>query len=262
MNDTMTNPVKKKLLEGKVSFGSWILAGNPVIAEVMAQAGFDWIAADMEHSEMDVKAFADVARGLYGRGPVPMARVRENDTMAIRQVLDAGAWGIIVPMVNSAAEAERAVRAAKFPPRGIRGTANFRANDHGAKYKEYMANANGEILVLVMIETKEGVEAIDEILAVDGVDGVFVGPADLSLSYGIPGQVTHPLMLEARRRIVASCKRTGKIAGLHEIRIRKECIKEVLHDGFTFVALSTDCLFLDAGAKEAGRLAKEIEAGG
>lgn len=261
MGSMMINPVKRKLKEGKVSFGSWILVGNPVVAEVMSPAGFDWIAADMEHSDMGVREFADLARGMYGRGPVPMVRVRENDTMAIRQVLDAGAWGVIVPMVNSAEEAERVVRAAKFPPRGIRGTANFRANDHGSQYKEYMANANDEILILVMIESKEAVAAIDEILAVDGVDGVFVGPADLSLSYGIPGQVTHPIMLEARKKIVDACKRTKKIAGLHEIRMKKEFIQDVLRDGFTFIALSTDCLFMDAGSKEAHRIAKEAEAG-
>jgi 2-keto-3-deoxy-L-rhamnonate aldolase RhmA len=254
---TTRNPVKKKLQEGKVSFGSWIQIGHPAVAEVLSRAGFDWIAADMEHTDIGIGEFTDIARGLYGRGPIPLARVRENDTLAIRQVLDAGAWGVVVPLVNSAEEAERAVRAVKFPPRGIRGTAFFRANDYGADFNDYMAHANEESLVIVMIESKEAVAVIDEIVGVDGVDGVFIGPYDLSLSYGIPGRLTDPLMVEAKKKVLAGCRKAGKAAGIHEVRLSAETITAVVQDGFTFVGLSMDTLFLENGARDALKIAKK-----
>jgi 2-keto-3-deoxy-L-rhamnonate aldolase RhmA len=262
---TTTNPVKKKLKEGKVSLGSWIQIGHPAVAEVLSRAGFDWIAADMEHTDIGIEGFTDIARGMYGRGPIPLARVRENDTLAIRQVLDNGGWGVVVPLVNSAAEAEKAVRAVKFPPRGIRGTAFFRANDYGADFADYMKHANDESLVIVMIESKEAVEAIDEIVGVDGVDGVFIGPYDLSLSYGIPGRVTDPLMVDAKKKVILGCRKAGKAAGIHEVRLSEEGLAAVVADGFTFIGLSMDTLFLENGAREAlnkARAAIDRVAGG
>lgn len=257
MSLTSRNPVKKKLQEGKVSFGSWIQIGHPAAAEVLSLAGFDWIAADMEHTDIGIREFSDLARGLYGRGPLPLARVRENDVLTIRQVLDAGAWGVIVPLVNSAAEAEQVVRAVKFPPRGIRGTAFFRANDYGALFKEYMEHSNEESLVIVMIESKEAVEAIDGIIGTEGVDGVFIGPYDLSLSYGIPGRISDPVMVAAKKRVLEACRKAGKAAGIHEVGLRKESITASVRDGFTFVALGIDTLFIDNGAREALKTARE-----
>lgn len=245
------NPVKRALEAGEPSFGSWIQMGHPAIAEILAQAGFDWIAMDMEHTDIGIEGFTALARAIGESGPLPMARVRENNTLAIRQVLDAGAWGVIVPLVNSAAEAEAAVRAAKFPPRGIRGTAFFRANDYGSAFADYMAKANDEILVIVMIETKEAVAAIDEILAVEGVDGVFIGPYDLSLSLGIPGQLGDPRMTEARQAVVEGCRRAGKAAGIHQVLLGEESVAGVLKEGFRFVGLGMDTVFLDAAARQA-----------
>ena len=177
---TIQNPVKRALLERKVTLGTWIQLGHPAIAEILGNAGFDWIAADCEHTDIGIQGYTDLLRGMYGRGSVPLVRVRENSTMAIRQVLDAGAKGVIVPLVNTAEEARRAVAVARFPPQGIRGFAFFRANDWGVNFDEYAQNANRETVIVVMIETKEAIENIDAILAVDGVDGVLIGPYDMS----------------------------------------------------------------------------------
>jgi 2-keto-3-deoxy-L-rhamnonate aldolase RhmA len=256
MSLTCINPVKEKLRQGKVSLGSWMQIGHPAVAEILAQVGFDWIALDMEHSDMSVRDFTDAARGMQGRGPqlpygaLPLARVRENDTLAIRQVLDSGAWGVIVPLVNSADEAKRAVQAAKFPPQGIRGTAFFRGNDYGLSFTEYMEHANREGLVIVMIETKEGVESIEEILAVEGVDGVFIGPYDLSLSYGIPGQLSDPLMTKARKKVLEACRGARKAAGIHVVQSDKGALEATIEEGFTFIGLGMDTLFLDRSARE------------
>lgn len=254
MSLTGVNPVKAKLRQGKVSLGTWMQIGHPAIAEILAQVGFDWIALDMEHSDMSVRDFTDAARGMQGRGmqvgPIPLARVRENDTLAIRQVLDSGAWGVIVPLVNSAEEAKRAIQAAKFPPEGIRGTAFFRGNDYGLSFTEYMQHANQEGLVMVMIETKEAVESIEAILQVEGVDGVFIGPYDLSLSYGIPGKLSDPIMTEARKKVLEACQEAGKAAGIHMVQSDKASLQAAITEGFTFIGLSMDTLFLDRAARE------------
>ena len=248
------NPVRRALHEGRPSLGTWIQLGHPGIAEILANAGYDWIAADLEHTDMGMHEFVGLARGMYGRGPVPLARVRENDTLAIRQALDNGARGVVVPLVNSAEEAERAVAAAKYPPRGVRGSAFIRANDYGVRFQDYAASANDDVLVMVMIETRQAVANIDAIVAVDGVDGVFIGPADLSASYGVTGQMTHPLMMKARADVLKACRKAGKAPGLHIVIPTREMIQPVVADGFTFIALSVDTVFLD----QAGRAALAI----
>ncbi|MCL1818764.1 MAG: aldolase/citrate lyase family protein [Spirochaetaceae bacterium] len=250
------NPVKKKLQEGKPSFGSWIQIPHPAVAEMLSEIGFDWIAVDMEHSDAGAAAYSDIIRGMYGRGPVPMARVQENDTLVIRRLLDAGAWGVIVPMVNSGEEAEAAVRAVRFPPRGIRGAGFARANDYGVGFTDYLS-ASEDILVMAMCETRQSVENIEEIVAVDGIDGIFMGPFDLSMSYGIPGKTNDPLVVQARQKVLAACKKAGKAPGLHHFNMTRESIQGILGEGFLFVALGVDASFLQGGAQAAFAAATE-----
>jgi len=245
------NPVKRTLEAGGTSFGAWMQFGHPGIAEVFATAGFPWVAMDCEHTDIGIAEFMACARGMHGRGSLPLARVRENDTLAIRQILDAGAGGVIVPLVQGPADAERAVAAAMYPPRGIRGSAFVRANDYGLRFDEYAAAANRDTLVIVMAESRAAVENIEETLAVDGVDGVFIGPYDLSASYGIPGQISHPAIRDARRRILEACGRTGKAAGIHLVRFDPADVAAAVRDGFRFVALGMDNIFLQQGARAA-----------
>ncbi len=244
-----TNPVRQALLERTPTFGTWIQLGHAGIAEVLANAGYDWIAVDCEHTDIDVRGFTEVARGMHGRGSVPMVRVRENDVLAIRQVLDAGARGVIVPLVNSPEEARAAVAAAKYPPVGVRGFAFSRMNDWGVRFEEYRRQANDDIAVVVMIESRRAVECIDDILAVDGVDGVFIGPYDLSGSFGIPGQTDHPAVNAACAAVRAACIRHGKSSGIHLVRPTPESMARALADGFTFIALGVDTVFLDHAAR-------------
>ena len=245
------NPVRLALLERRVTLGTWIQIGHPAVAEVLATAGFDWIAADMEHTDIDTAGFAALARAMHGRQAMPLARVRENDTLAIRQVLDLGAQGVIVPLIHTAEDADRAVRAAKYPPRGVRGFCFSRMNHWGVDFATYAANANDNIAVVVMIESCQGVENIDAILAVDGVDGVFIGPYDLSGSYGVPGQTAHALVQAGCRRVLDACQTAGKSAGLHVVIPTEAHITQARDDGFTFLALGVDTVFLSAGAREA-----------
>ncbi|WHH61490.1 aldolase/citrate lyase family protein [Petroclostridium sp. X23] len=260
MNDIeqIKNPVRKALLQRRVTLGTWIQIGSSVVAEIFSNAGFNWVAADCEHSDIDIEVFSNLVRGMYGRGSVPMARVRENNTLAIRQVLDAGAQGVIVPLVNTAEEARKAVLASKFPPIGVRGFSFFRANNWGVDFDEYAESANRDIAVVVMIESKQAVENIDEILAVEGIDGVLIGPYDMSGSYGITGQTSHPLMIEACNKVVHVCKKHRKSAGIHIVKPTDCSIKKALDDGFTFIALGIDTVFLDQSARGTLNIVRKV----
>lgn len=251
------NKVREALLNGKPTIGTWIQTGSPVAAEILARAGYDWIAVDCEHSSIGIESFAETARGIYGRGVVTLARVRENDTLAIRQVLDMGAEGVIVPMVNSAEDARRAVQSAKYPPVGQRGFGYCRANNWGVDFASYAQTANEDVCVVVMIESKQAVEQIDEILSVEGVDGVFIGPYDMSGSYGCVGKTSEPVIIEACAKVLEACERHGKAAGQHIVLPNDQNVSKALADGFTFIALGTDIVFLADAARDALAFARK-----
>ncbi len=243
--------VRDALQERELTLGSWIQIGHPAVAEIMAAAGYDWIAVDCEHTEIDTAGFAQLARAMVKTDTPPLVRVRENDTLAIRQVLDLGAQGVIVPLINTAEEARKAVAAAKYPPDGVRGFAFSRANAYGVHFDQYVRTANDSIAVVVMIESKEAVDNIQAILEVDGVDGVFIGPYDLSGSMGIPGETSHKSVTDACRSVAEACEHAGKSAGIHVVLPTAEAVSEAIASGFTFVALGMDTVFLDQAAREA-----------
>ena len=255
------NAVRQALLERKLTLGTWIQTSSPTSAEILAEQGFAWIAVDCEHTDAHIAEFTATIRGMYGRGVVPFARVRENDTLAIRQMRDMGAMGVIVPMVNSADEARRAVAAAKYPPQGVRGFCWGRMNRWGMDFDSYAATANDEISVVVMIETKQAVGNIDDILSVEGVDGVFIGPYDMSGSYGVVGQTSHPVIKAACRRVAEACRAHGKAAGMHIVTPTNENLTDALAQGYSFIALGTDILFIAQGARDALRMIEGVKAG-
>ena len=230
--------------------GSWAQIGHPANVEILAQAGFSWIAADCEHGEFDNLQLGNFCRAVQQYDCLPLVRVKSNDTIEIRRALDLGAMGIIVPLVNNAQQAEKAVAAAKYPPEGVRGFAFHRGNQWGVKFDEYVRKANDEIIVIVMVESKVAVENVDEILDVEGVDGVFVGPYDMSGSYGIIGETAHPLITEACKKVADACVSKGKIAGQHIVLPTKDNVQNAIEQGYRFLALGMDTVFLANGAKE------------
>lgn len=251
MNTIAVNSLRKKLLSRELCIGTWIQMGHPAVAEILAGCGFDWIAADMEHTDINITVYTEIARAMSYSNVTPLARVAENAVIPIRSVLDAGASGVIVPLVNSAEDARRAVSAAKYPPDGVRGFAFCRANNWGEGFDEYAKTANELISVIIMVESREAVDNIDEILEVDGIDGVFIGPYDLSGSYGVVGQTSHRYMREAFEKVVSSCNAHNKSAGIHIVRADVESIENAVRQGFTFIALGMDNLFMLDGAKAA-----------
>jgi 2-keto-3-deoxy-L-rhamnonate aldolase RhmA len=240
--------IKEKLRGGGLVTGFWSQSGSPVVAEIFSHAGVDFIALDMEHGEVDVAAFTAFSRAMSGPA-VPLARVPENSVIAIRRVLDAGAGGVIVPLVNTAREAAAAAAAVCYPPGGVRGFAFCRANGWGSRFSDYVETFPERALLIVMIETAQAVGAIDEILAVDGVDGVLIGPYDLSGSYGVVGQLGHASVLRAMDSVLKACRRSGKAAGYHVVEPDPDGVRKAVEAGFTFLPLGMDTVFLANGAR-------------
>ncbi|MFW6367502.1 MAG: HpcH/HpaI aldolase family protein [bacterium] len=247
--------LKNKLLQRQVCIGSWCQVGHPANAEILAKAGFDWIAADCEHGEFSEAEIAPFCRAVEAMGSTPLVRVKENAVLPIRRALDLGAAGVIVPLVNSAAEARRAVEAACYPPEGIRGFAWQRANAWGTRFNEYAREFKP--VILVMIESRQAVENINNILNVDGIDGVFIGPYDMSGSYGVPGQTDHESVVNACKTVADACRQAGKAAGQHIVVPTKENVQQAIAQNYRILALGMDTDFLTKGAQEARGLVND-----
>lgn len=257
----MKNALRQALLERRLTLGGWLQIGHPACAEIHARAGFDWVCVDLEHGAIDLAATADLFRAIDAFACVPVARLPLNDPVWIHRVLDAGARGLIVPMVKTAAEAEAAVREAKYPPRGVRGFGYSRANRHGMDFNAYIGEANDEIAMIMQIEHKDAIANIDAILQVEGVDGVFIGPLDLSGSMGITGQLKHPDMQAALSKYLAACREHGVAAGVHLVQPSKENIREAVQQGYTLIALGLDVTLLADAARTALESARSCVAG-
>ncbi len=232
-----------------ISLGSWCQTGHPANAEILAQAGFSWLAADCEHGEFNENDVAVFCRAVKAAGAVPLVRARENATLPIRRALDMGAGGVFVPLVSNAEEAKKAVASALYPPQGVRGFAWQAANQWGQNFDAYLRDFRP--VVIVMIETREAVENIDSILAVEGVDSVFIGPYDLSGSYGIPGQTESEIVIKACNEVVEACKRAGKPAGRHIVTPKRDNVQQAIEQNYQVIALGMDTFFLANGARQA-----------
>jgi 2-keto-3-deoxy-L-rhamnonate aldolase RhmA len=246
--------IKKKMESGNVCIGSWMQIPAPSIAEIAAQQSIDWIAVDMEHTEIGYETLADIFRALNGSDTSPVVRVRSNDALDIRRALDIGAEGIIVPLIHTAAEAKKAVSYCKYPPEGVRGYSFCRANNWGDTFDKYVRDANENTAVFVMAESREAVENIDSILDVEGIDGIFIGPYDMSASYGVVGQTDHPLVKAGCKIVLEACRTRGKIAGIHMVMPDEVAVRENIKKGFKLIAVGIDTLFLINGFKDIKRL--------
>lgn len=237
--------LKQRLAAGELTVGSWITLAHPAIAEIMARAGFDWLVADMEHSAIDMAGLQELIRTIGLAGTPPLVRLTSNDPALIKRAMDAGAHGIVVPMVESRADAEAAVAATYYPPRGRRGVGLARAQGYGASFPAYREWLEREAVVIIQIEHIGAVEDIDAILAVEGVDGFIVGPYDLSASMGMPGLLDHPDVEAAIARVREAGARAGKPGGLHVVEPDRTQIAVRIAEGFRFLAYSLDIRILD-----------------
>lgn len=243
--------LKRRLAAGEATVGTWVTLGHPSVAEVLAAAGFDWLVIDMEHSVIGLREAQDLLRAAEAHGVPGLVRLPSNDPVVIKRVMDAGAAGVMVPMVNSAADAAAAVSAVRYPPRGSRGVGLARAQGYGAHgaFAAYRDGLDDTAVVVVMIEHVDAVAAIDEILAVDGVDAFIVGPYDLSGSLGLPGALDDPRVTAALATVHAAGRRHGVPGGLHVVEPDPARLRAALDAGHRFVGYGLDVRFLDAGAR-------------
>jgi 2-dehydro-3-deoxyglucarate aldolase len=244
--------LKAKLKSGNLTIGSWVTMGDLSAAEIMAKAGFEWLTIDMEHSAITLDRAQDLIRVVELCGIAPLVRVGANDPVLIKTVMDAGAHGVIVPMVNSAGDAERAVAAVKYPPVGRRGVGLARAQGYGLEFAKYRDWVNKESMVIVQVEHVEAAENLDEILKVDGIDAFLVGPYDLSASMGMPGEFDKVRVRKVLAGIMKTAKARKATAGFHVIPPDAGEVLKRVRGGYSFIGFSLDTLFL--GMKCRGEL--------
>jgi len=241
--------LKGKLRSGEMTLGSWITLAHPAIAEIMARAGFDWLVVDMEHSVITIREAEELIRIIELSGIVPLVRLTSNDADQIKRVMDAGAHGVVVPMVNCPEDAEKAVSAVHYAPNGTRGVGLARAQGYGDKFSSYFEWQKENAVVIVQIEHKKALENLEDIITVKGVDGFIIGPYDLSCSMGIPGQFDNPDFVAAVEHIRATGERLNVPAGMHVVEPDKERLKQSLNDNYRFIAYSVDIRMLDVAAR-------------
>jgi 2-keto-3-deoxy-L-rhamnonate aldolase RhmA len=242
--------LKEKLASNTVSVGSWITIGHPSVAEILLQSPFDWLVIDMEHSAITIEQAQTLIAAIQAAGKAPLVRVGENDAYLIKRVMDAGAHGVVVPMVNSKEDALRAVDSVKYPPEGKRGVGLYRAQAYGEGFDKYREWLSGNSVIIAQIEHIDAVNNIEEILSVKGIDGCIIGPYDLSASLGIPGNFQDKRLLDALEKVKTACKKRGKPLGYHIIQPDHKELKKKVDEGYTFLAFSLDFLFLGRKCKE------------
>jgi 2-dehydro-3-deoxyglucarate aldolase/4-hydroxy-2-oxoheptanedioate aldolase len=238
---------RTRLKDGKPLIGALVQMPLPEVAEIYVQTGYDWLFIDLEHAPMDARHALDLLTAVDSRVPC-VVRVPWNDEASIKKVLDCGATGVIVPLVNNAEDARFAVGRCKYPPEGFRSVGITRAQRFDLDFESYMKRANEEIAVIVQIEHVEAVKNIDAILDVAGIDGVFVGPFDLSGSMDLPGQINHPKVQEAIGKVIQACE-TRDIARCIYAHTPQHA-KTYMQQGYRVIGLCTDYIMLARTAAE------------
>jgi len=225
-------------------FGAWTSLAHPSITEILAASGVGFVGIDLEHSTISQEQAQRIIAAAQAGGAACLPRVASHNGEQIRRLLDSGADGVIVPNVSTRAELEQVTAWCKYPPAGSRSYGVARAQGYGADFERYVAEWNARSTVLIQIESAKAVEAIEELISAEGVDGVMVGPYDLSGSMGIPGQLAHPRVAEACARVIEACRRSRKACGTQLIEPTEAAVLAALEAGYTFVVLASDVFIL------------------
>lgn len=248
--------LKEKLKTRQSVFASWTSLGHPSIAEIFSKTGFDFTGIDVEHSTISQEQSQRIIAACQAEGSLCLPRIPTHDEAMIKRLLDSGADGIIVPNVNSKEHVEQIVQWMFYPPIGRRGFGIARAQGYGMDFDEYIKSWNESTVFIAQIESIAAVERIDEILDNKYLDGVMVGPYDISGSLGIPGQITHARVQEAGLRVVAAAKKFGKACGTHVIDTSVENVNQSFNNDYTFAVLSSDIFMLLDWSKQMQKIIK------
>lgn len=253
------NRFKRALQRRQLQVGLWSTLRSNLVAEILAHAGFDWLLLDMEHSPNEVPDLVAQLQAMTGGTASPVVRAAWNDAVLIKRILDTGAQSMLLPYVQTAEEARDAVAAVRYPPRGVRGVSGSSRASQFGRVKDYLRQADEEICLLVQIETVTALERLESIGEVDGVDGLFIGPADLSASLGHLGDSKHPETQRAIQTAGERLARVGKAAGI--LALTDADARRYLDWGYNFVAVGVDALLLAAGADALAKSFKPDSAG-
>lgn len=246
MAELRTNPFKQAIQEGRPQIGLWSQLIHPLVLDILKESGFDWLVLDMEHGQNEIQDVMVQQMAMTGGTAEAVVRPPWNDMVYLKRILDTGAQTVLIPMIETAEAAAEAVSFCRYPPHGVRGVASgMRANRFG-RIKDYHHKANEQLCVLVQVETRKGFENIDAIAATEGVDGVFIGPSDLSAGLGHLANPNHPEVQEAIKTAVERCKAAGKPAGI--LTADNAAAERYLGLGYTFVAVGGDTGLLISGA--------------
>ncbi len=244
----MKNRLKARLAEGKVALGAWVTMASIEASEILANAGFDFLIYDTEHGPLSIETVSHLLAASSGTQTTPIIRVAWNDPVLIKRALDVGAHGVLIPWVNTAEEAVKAVKACRYPPNGIRGVAPRRASRYGLDYKEYLATADREIMAIVQIETVEAVRNAERIVAVEGIDAYFVGPTDLSASMGLLGQPEAPQVNQAIEKVLEIGRKAKVPGGVQPQGV--ESARKWIEKGFQIIPIGADSFMLMNTARD------------
>ncbi len=233
----------------KISIGSWITLGHPSIAEIMCNAGFDWLAIDLEHSSITLTQAEELIRVINLCNVKPFVRLTSNNSDQIKRVLDSGAEGIIVPMVKSYNDAIIAVGSCYYPPIGNRSVGLARAQKYGAGLKDYIKWKNKNLSLIVQIEHIDAIDNLEEIFSIEKIDGYLIGPYDLSASMGMPGDFKNKIFKDTVKKIVKIASKFKLKRGIHVVEPDKKILQEKIREGFDMIAYSLDTRMLDVACR-------------
>ena len=239
----MNHNLKTRLKNKGLTIGSWISFGFTQTCEMMAKANFEWLVVDMEHTAINDDQCLNLIQIIESNGIVPLVRVGANDPLLIKRAMDAGAYGIIVPMINTVEDAQKAIEALYYPPIGNRGVGLGRAQNYGVGFKEYKEWAKTEIIFIPQIEHIDGVNNLESILELEEVDGFIVGPYDLSGSLNVSGEWEHPDLINALNKVKKIVSNHKKPGGFHIVHSNHKELEQRIADGYTFIAYGDDMVF-------------------
>lgn len=238
-----------KTQRNRAAAGMFLSSGDAGIAEIVAGAGMDYLLIDAEHSPLSLESVQDQLRAIAGYEPIPVVRIPENNTTLIKQYLDLGAQSLIIPMIFTPDDARRAAAAVAYPPEGVRGIGSALARSGAwGRYPDYLSTARDTITLTIQIETAEALEHLDEILAVKGIDGIFIGPSDLSASMGYTGQQNHPDVVAAAKNVITKAKAAGLFAGVNAFN--PDQAQDYVAAGADFVNVGADVALLARAAEQ------------
>jgi 2-keto-3-deoxy-L-rhamnonate aldolase RhmA len=235
--------------KGHPPLGTWVMSASPIVAEAIGCAGFDWAVVDMEHTPIDLMDAVHLLQATAGTPMLPVLRVPWNDTVTVKRVLDAGAKTVLFPFVQNADEARRAVAATRYPPEGVRGMAGMSRGSRFGTIPNFFNVANQQISVIVQLETPSAMDQLEAIAAVEGVDAIFLGPADLSGAMGHVGDLTHPEVMDVMVKGVQRCHAVGKPVGT--VGGTVEVVRQYRAAGFDYVAIASDLGLMMRAAQDA-----------